>query len=94
MGLVRYEYTTHTKENTMNTKDLAALLNTDAKTLRSYLRAIDAGKDAATGRYSFTDEDAEQHVINFPKWDAARKAPKMNENGTYTITGGYNVSQL
>ncbi len=94
MGLVRYEYTIHTKENTMNTKNLADMLNTDAKTLRLYLRAIDAGKDAATGRYSFTEDEAAQHAVDFPKWDAARKEPKLNENGTYTITGGYNVSQL
>lgn len=78
----------------MNTKNLADMLNTDAKTLRAYLRAVDAGKDPATGRYTFTKEEAAQHAVDFPKWDAARKGPKLNENGTMTIEGGYNVSRL
>lgn len=59
----------------LSTKDVAEKFDTDAKTLRVFLRSIAHAKNAE-GRYSFTPKDVATLKTRFTKWVAEREATK------------------
>lgn len=59
----------------LSTKDVAEKLETDAKTLRVFLRAIKHGVGSGK-RYEFTAKDVAGLKAKFTKWQAEREPAK------------------
>ncbi|SII00410.1 hypothetical protein [Mycobacteroides abscessus] len=66
-----------TPATALSTKDVAEKFDTDAKTLRVFLRSITYAKNAK-GRYSFTPKDIAPLKRRYARWidaDAMRPEP-------------------
>ncbi|WBP92802.1 hypothetical protein O6072_15910 [Mycolicibacterium neoaurum] len=71
---------------TLTTREVAAKVGTDPKTLRTFLRASKDYEAVGSGsRYSFTAKDIAPMKTRFGKWIAEREAAKQaKEEGAKT----------
>ncbi|MEV0851484.1 hypothetical protein [Nocardia fluminea] len=86
-----------TAPTTLSAKDVADKLDTDAKTLRVFLRAASIPKDEATNRYVFTAKDLPKLKKQFKEWREARIAttanhPMQNEEPAAARIAGHELS--
>ena len=61
-----------TEGNTMTPKELAAVLNTDPKTIRKFLRSLSSERPGKGGRWAINRSDLDAITARFADWNSTK----------------------